>query len=42
MRRYKIENEALATEIVNLHKHSTHWSKKRLLHSSADLYIINF
>ncbi len=25
MRRYKIENEALASEIVNLHKQSTHW-----------------
>ena len=25
MRRYKIENEALASEIVNLHRQSTHW-----------------
>lgn len=29
MRRYKIENESLATEIVNLHRQSTQWFNKR-------------
>lgn len=38
MRRYKIENEALATEIINLHRQSTHWFHKWL----ADFCIANF
>jgi len=30
MRRYKIENEALATEILNLHKDTTQWNNHNL------------
>jgi len=38
MRRYKIENDSLASEIVNLHKQTTHWFKK----FKADFCIANF